>query len=64
MKSKPKQATFDIEGYGPVLMNKAGSKWIALCPFHGEKTASFQVDERKGEFYCFGCQRSGKAERV
>ena len=37
-----------------------GDMW-APCPFHQEKTASFHVDERKGYYYCFGCQAKGDA---
>ncbi len=33
----------------------------APCPFHQEKTASFHVDDRKGFYYCFGCQAKGDA---
>jgi DNA primase len=35
-----------------------GDHW-APCPFHQEKTASFHVDDRKGFYYCFGCQAKG-----
>lgn len=35
-----------------------GDHW-ACCPFHGEKTPSFHVDDRKGRYHCFGCQASG-----
>jgi DNA primase len=37
-----------------------GDLW-APCPFHQEKTASFHVDDRKGFYYCFGCQAKGDA---
>ena len=37
-----------------------GDMW-ASCPFHHEKTASFHVDDRKGFYYCFGCQAKGDA---
>lgn len=33
--------------------------WWACCPFHGEKTASFKVDDSSGRFHCFGCKESG-----
>ncbi len=33
----------------------------APCPFHQEKSASFHVDDRKGFYYCFGCQAKGDA---
>jgi DNA primase len=35
-----------------------GDFW-ACCPFHGEKTASFHVEDRKGRYHCFGCKVSG-----
>ena len=35
-----------------------GDYW-APCPFHQEKTASFHVEDRKGFYYCFGCQAKG-----
>ncbi|WGW03836.1 DNA primase [Tropicibacter oceani] len=37
-----------------------GDMW-GPCPFHHEKTASFHVDDRKGYYYCFGCQAKGDA---
>lgn len=37
-----------------------GDLW-ACCPFHGEKTPSFHVDDQKGYFYCFGCGEKGDA---
>lgn len=39
--------------------NPAKGDWWAPCPFHQEKTASFHVDDRKGFYYCFGCQAKG-----
>ena len=35
-----------------------GDYW-ACCPFHGEKSPSFHVDDRKGFYHCFGCKASG-----
>ncbi len=37
-----------------------GDLW-APCPFHHEKSASFHGDDRKGYYYCFGCQAKGDA---
>ena len=42
-----------------VQLRKAGRNWKGLCPFHGEKTPSFNVHPDKGFFYCFGCQKKG-----
>ena len=42
-----------------VQLKKAGRSWKGLCPFHGEKTASFNVMPDKGFFHCFGCQKNG-----
>lgn len=40
-------------------LKKKGNKHWACCPFHGEKTPSFSVDENKQLFYCFGCHIGG-----
>jgi DNA primase len=52
-------------------LKKAGRGWIGLCPFHSEKTPSFNVNREKQVFYCFGCGQGGdvlsfimKAENV
>ncbi len=42
-----------------VQLKKAGRNWKGLCPFHGEKTPSFNVHPDRGTFYCFGCQKKG-----
>ncbi|MCW5808449.1 MAG: DNA primase [Deltaproteobacteria bacterium] len=42
-----------------IQLKKAGRSWKGLCPFHGEKTPSFNVMPDKGFFHCFGCQKSG-----
>lgn len=42
-----------------VTFKKAGKNYLALCPFHSEKTPSFHVNEEKQIFYCFGCQKGG-----
>lgn len=54
-----------------VTLQKKGGKLWGCCPFHGEKTPSFAVDEAKQMFYCFGCHEGGdvfkfimKQERV
>ena len=42
-----------------VSLRRAGSNLFGLCPFHGEKTASFSVTPDKGMYYCFGCHKGG-----
>src|ERR1044071_3124883 len=42
-----------------VSLKKAGATYKGLCPFHGEKTPSFQVDRDRGFFHCFGCGVGG-----
>ena len=42
-----------------VTLKRAGSNMFGLCPFHGEKTASFSVAPDKGIYYCFGCHKGG-----
>ena len=46
-----------IEGY--IRLRKAGANYVGLCPFHKEKTGSFNVSDVKQFFYCFGCQATG-----
>ena len=42
-----------------VPLRRSGVAWKGLCPFHGEKTPSFQVNGEKGVFHCFGCGVGG-----
>lgn len=42
-----------------VALTRRGSNLFGLCPFHGEKTASFSVAPEKGIYYCFGCHKGG-----
>jgi len=42
-----------------VQLKRSGSNLFGLCPFHGEKTASFSVNPDKGIYYCFGCHKGG-----
>ena len=42
-----------------VNLRRSGANMFGLCPFHGEKTASFSVAPDKGIYYCFGCHKGG-----
>jgi len=44
-----------------VPLKKAGANYVACCPFHGEKTASFTVSPTKQFYHCFGCGAHGTA---
>lgn len=46
-----------VSGYFP--LKRAGKDFVALCPFHAEKTPSFTVSPAKQIFKCFGCGRGG-----
>jgi DNA primase len=46
-----------VQEYVP--LKRAGTMYKGLCPFHNEKTPSFQVNPEKGFFYCFGCHVGG-----
>ena len=44
-----------------IALRKAGRNYTGLCPFHGEKTPSFSVNEEGGFYHCFGCGAGGNA---
>lgn len=46
-----------VSSYVPLKKN--GHRYWGLCPFHGEKTASFSVSADPPLFYCFGCKMGG-----
>jgi DNA primase len=48
-----------IQGYFP--LKRSGSNFQAVCPFHNEKTPSFNVNPHRQIFHCFGCQAGGDA---
>lgn len=44
-----------------ISLRKSGANYQGLCPFHGEKTPSFNVNPGRGIFHCFGCGVGGNA---
>ncbi len=53
-----------VEVIGAVVpLKRAGANFVALCPFHKEKSPSFSVNPQKQIFYCFGCHKGGDVFR-
>ncbi len=42
-----------------LALKRVGQRWVGLCPFHAEKSASFSINANEGLYYCFGCQAKG-----
>mgnify|MGYP006269497191 FL=1 len=42
-----------------VALRRVGRNWVGLCPFHAEKSGSFNVREETARYRCFGCGASG-----
>jgi DNA primase len=53
-----------VEIIGSYLpLKRAGANFVALCPFHKEKTPSFNVHPQRQIFHCFGCHKGGDVFR-
>ncbi|MFO1482749.1 MAG: DNA primase [Verrucomicrobiaceae bacterium] len=46
-----------------VKLRKAGTNYLGLCPFHNERTPSFNVSPSRGTYHCFGCGAGGSVIR-
>ncbi len=44
-----------------IALKRVGRRFVGLCPFHSEKSGSFNVNPELGAYYCFGCQARGDA---
>ena len=42
-----------------LALKRVGQRWVGLCPFHAEKSASFSINAELGLYHCFGCQAKG-----
>ena len=56
---KDKIKLSQVIGKNLSLKKKDKSNFIALCPFHKEKTPSFSISDEKGFYHCFGCGKNG-----
>jgi DNA primase len=53
-----------VEIIGAIVpLKRAGANWVGLCPFHREKTPSFNVSPSRQMFRCFGCGKGGDVFR-
>ncbi len=59
-KEKVRAATDVVELVGQYLkLRRSGSNWQGLCPFHHERSPSFNVNRERQNYYCFGCHKGG-----
>ncbi|MSW21249.1 MAG: DNA primase [Actinobacteria bacterium] len=57
---KVRSATSLVDIIQPyVALRRVGRNWVGLCPFHAEKSGSFNVREQTQRYRCFGCGASG-----
>ena len=45
--------------YLPKTMQGGGNEYYAICPFHDDKTPSFNFNSKTGQYYCHGCEKKG-----
>ena len=49
----------EVIGKNLYLKKRDNNNYVALCPFHKEKTPSFNISDDKGFYHCFGCGKNG-----
>lgn len=59
--AKARHNLSDIIARHTDLKRRGGSEKVGLCPFHNERTPSFEVNDTKGQYYCHGCGKGGDA---
>ncbi|MFS0737538.1 CHC2 zinc finger domain-containing protein [Sphingomonas sp. 1P06PA] len=61
--AKDRRQLSDIIGRVTKLAKRGPRELVGLCPFHSERSPSFEVNDSKGFYHCHGCGRSGDAIR-
>jgi DNA primase len=59
--AKDRHSLSDIIGRHTTLKRRGNRELVGLCPFHSEQTASFEVNDTKGTYHCWGCGKAGDA---
>lgn len=57
--AKARHNLSDVIGRRTKLKRRGAREMVGLCPFHTEKSPSFEVNDAKGTYYCHGCAASG-----
>ncbi|QQV76513.1 toprim domain-containing protein [Sphingomonas aliaeris] len=59
--AKARHNLSDVIGRHTKLKRRGGREMVGLCPFHSEKSPSFEVNDTKGTYHCWGCGVGGDA---
>lgn len=59
--AKARRNLSDVVGRHTNLKKRGARELVGLCPFHSERSPSFEVNDTKGTYHCWGCGRSGDA---
>lgn len=60
-KARDRHLLSDVAGRHTTLKKRGPRELVGLCPFHSERTPSFEVNDAKGTYYCHGCGAGGDA---
>lgn len=60
-KARERHLLSDIIGRHTKLQKRGAREMVGLCPFHSERTPSFEVNDDKGAYHCWGCGEVGDA---
>jgi DNA primase len=61
--AKDRHSLSDIIGRHTTLKRRGARELVGLCPFHSERSPSFEVNDDKGTYHCWGCGKGGDAFR-